>query len=469
MSGMDSRGGWRHLVGFAVAGGLLGVSQLSPWLGLLAWPGLALFAAALERTPSRGWKCAGALFTCVLHHAVSLHWLVSTLGTYHAGGPPPWMLFAGLLGLVSLTTQAPILVGCVLLRRLPCFYWLPLGWAAGEWLEEHVLDFAWGQWLYSQWAVQPVLQALALFGWYPALLLCLTGATAFGCALTARRPQALAVGVAALAAVTLAPPRVADDRALLGVGAVSMSDAAHPPPAFPKGLELLVWPEGVMTARPGLEEGRNTAAVRLPGLPGEPLRGHLVGLVARSRAGARNAAVLVDPLGQVSAMRAKRLLVPGWERPLFGFGEGSGLVPGEAPPTLGTGARQEIALICYEVFSRSLVLEGKHAGGALITVLASDRSIRGSTVAMQQILGALVLRSVESGLPAVRSSLWGSASLISSDGRILEMTRPGTSAVLTVPPGGESTATMGLGRASAPPRWEQARPRAAGNFEWRRL
>jgi apolipoprotein N-acyltransferase len=113
----------------------------------------------------------------------------------------------------------------------------------------------------------------------------------------------------------------------------------------------------------------------------------------------------------------------------------SDLVPGEAPPTLGRGARPEVTLICYEVFSRSLVLEGKRAGGVLLTVLASDRAIHGSAVAMQQILGALVLRSVESGLPAVRASLRGSAALISADGRILGMTRPGTSAVLTVPSG----------------------------------
>jgi apolipoprotein N-acyltransferase len=231
---------------------------------------------------------------------------------------------------------------------------------------------------------------------------------------------------------------VTDDRALLGVGAVSMSDSAHPPSAFPKGLELLVWPEGVMTARPSLEEGHGTADVRLSDLPGETRRAHLVGLAARSRGGARNAAVLVDPLGQVTAMRAKRLLVPGWERPVLGFGAGSGLVPGEAPPTLGFGARQGVALICYEVFSRSLVLEGKRAGGAFIAVLSSDRAIRGSAIAMQQILGALVLRSVETGLPAVRASLWGSAALSSSDGRVLGMTQPGTSEVLTFPPGGES-------------------------------
>jgi apolipoprotein N-acyltransferase len=397
--------------------------------------GFALFVAALERAPSRRLGCAGVLFTCVVNHAVSLHWLVSTLGTYRAGGPPAWVLFAGILGVVALITQAPILLGCVLPRRLPGFYWLPGCWAAGEWLEEHVFDFAWGQWLYSQWAVQPVLHALARFGWYPVLLLCLTGAAAFGCVLAHRRPASLAVGAATVAVVVLVPARAIDDRALLGVGAVSMADAAHPPSVIPEGLDLLVWPEGATNARPSLEEGRGTSQVRLPTLPGTTRQGHLVGLMARSHAGARNAAVLVDPLGQVLAMRAKRLLVPGWERPVLGFdADAGGFVPGRAAPALPLGARPGIALICYEVFSRSLVLEGKEAGGQFIAVMSSDRALLGGDVAMRQILGALVLRSVEMGLPAVRASLWGSAALISSDGRILGMTRPGTSEVLTLPP-----------------------------------
>nr|WP_242543958.1 hypothetical protein [Corallococcus sp. NCSPR001] len=419
---------------FCIAGGLLGASQLSPRLAFFAWVGFALFVAAVERTPSRRWKCAGALLTCAVNHAVSLHWLVSTLSSYRPEGPPPWLLFAGLLGIVVLVTQAPVLLGCVLLRKLPGFCWLPACWAAGEWLEERVCDFTWGQWLYSQWSVEPVLHVLARFGWYPVLLLCLTGVAAFGCALVHHGLPALAVGVAAVAVMTLAPVQAPDDRALSGIGAVSMADAAHPPLAFPKGLEVLVWPEGVMNARPRLEEGRDTSEVQLPGLPGQPGQGHFVGLLARSHAGVRNAAVFVDPRGQVRAMRAKRLLVPGGERSVLGVGPGSSLVPGDAPATLGPDARQGIALICYEVFSRSLVLEGKRAGGRFIAVLASDRALRDSPVAMRQILGALVLRSAESGLPAVRASLWGSAALISSQGHILGQTRPGTSEVLSLPP-----------------------------------
>ncbi|MFP2932042.1 nitrilase-related carbon-nitrogen hydrolase [Pyxidicoccus sp. 3LG] len=89
-----------------------------------------------------------------------------------------------------------------------------------------------------------------------------------------------------------------------------------------------------------------------------------------------------------------------------------------------------VTVICYEVFSRSLVLRGTQAGGELLAVLVSDRPLAGSRIAMEQSLGVVLLRAVEFQLPAVRASLGGISALISPDGRILARSEPGHSELL---------------------------------------
>ena len=62
--------------------------------------------------------------------------------------------------------------------------------------------------------------------------------------------------------------------------------------------------------------------------------------------------------------------------------------------------------------------------------MTSDRVLVPSQIAQDQYLAALVLRSVEFHVPAVRASMWGSAALVTADGEVRERTPPGTSGVI---------------------------------------
>jgi apolipoprotein N-acyltransferase len=138
---------------------------------------------------------------------------------------------------------------------------------------------------------------------------------------------------------------------------------------------------------------------------------HVMGIALRlPGGGVMNAAAFVDPHGLMWATRSKSVLVPVGERPFLGTPAlGGGYVPGHALPLLAVGRRRVIPLIC------------------------SDRPLGGSRVALEQAVGALVLRAVEFHLPAVRASVGGGAALVLPSGEIVAQSAPGRSGVLVAP------------------------------------
>ncbi len=151
---------------------------------------------------------------------------------------------------------------------------------------------------------------------------------------------------------------------------------------------------------------------------GGPQSAHLAGFETLLRCGRQNSVVTVEPSGRVAQARAKRALLPVFEASFLGVGSDR-FVPGKAPPLLGVADRQVIPLICGEVLDRALAIEGRDAGGVLLTVLASDHYQARSALARRHVLTIVRLRAIELGVPAVYASLEGQAAIIAADGQIL--------------------------------------------------
>jgi hypothetical protein len=424
---------------YLLAGLLLGSAFLWPGLCWLAVPAIAVTACALARRENRVWRPIGGL---LLGSAVSgtmiLFWVFATLHEMFGFSTTTAALaVATSVVTLALLSQLPACLFLLAawrvpgLARIPVWLWFPLTWALGELL----LPTPWGALLYSQWANGSVLRAVYQFGWYPTLLVFLVGASALGASGATRRWQPAALSAAIFGGLALLPAMPGGSRALVGVGAVQMADIEQKPAHLPAELGVLIWPEGAVARRPYLEEGAADGSVRLETLPQGGSTEHIVGLVARSRAGYLNAAARLGPDLRVLGVRAKSVLAPGIERPMMWMrpaGEETGFQPGHGVPLLTAGGKRIIPVICYEVLDRPLLARGAAAGGQVIAVLANDRSIRQSSFAMRHLLGALILRSVELHLPAVRASMWGPAALVSEQGAILALSPPGASRLLTL-------------------------------------
>jgi predicted amidohydrolase len=369
----------------------------------------------------------------LVHAALALHWLPTTIALYVPTGPTSWWAFGAVIGLVVATAWLPVAIVAAITSRRLVVLWLPPALVTGERLETALLDFSWGQWLYSQWDCPQVLGVLARLGWFPTLLLALGACTCVGVGVARGRLRPAVPGLLAIAVAWCLPPLPHDPRPLAGIGVVALADIEQRPAAYP-ALDVLVWPEGTSRERPALEEGQPSSTRVLERLPGAPRVAHVLGLVASSVRGPINAAVVVDPAGVVLAARAKSSLVPGFERPVLGTSlSGTVFAAGRAPPALTIGGHVLVPLVCYEAFSRDVVAAGREAGGEVIVALSSDRPLHRSAAARRQILAALVLRAVEFRMPAVRSSMWGEAAIITADGRIVSHGPAGATDVLTAP------------------------------------
>lgn len=421
----------------ALASGLLqGVAFLWPWAQPGVWGGVALLAVALHRAKDWRYALGGLALAALARQVVALHWWVETARHYAGSGPVTSPAVAALgWASTALLSQVPLLaVAASPARRLPLRWWLPGAWAVGELGLEVGSGFSMTQVLHSQWALPPMLRALAYVGWVPLLLLCLYASASAGEAVARGRWSLLAPVGLVLGVLAALPPIPAADEALVGVGVVHVASLAHLPARAPPGTEVLIWPEGTVPGKWRVREGRLSPPVRLSSFRhGLSLPG-IAGLTLRTPEGYLNAAAVIDAEGRLVDTRGKSVLVPIGEREMLGLrGHDELFIPGRAPPLLSLASRKVVPLICYEAFSRLTALRGHEAGGGLVVVLASDLPLAGSRFALQQSLGAVILRAVELHVPAVRATLGGVAVVVSSDGRVLARSAPGHSGVLLPP------------------------------------
>jgi apolipoprotein N-acyltransferase len=419
---------------FLLAGALMGLAFLDPRAQFLVWVGTAGLVFAFYRTRTRAHAIAGFWAATILKQAIALHWLVLTGTHFLQWSLSLSVLAAALVWIISATlTLVPIALGAQFLGWLPVRWWLPPCWLLGETLVARTTGFSMGHLLYAQWAIPPVLRALAYVGWSATLLLGLYAAASAGESIAIRSRRGLLLPALMVMAMFALPPIPVPHELLRGIGAVHLVRVTELPERAPSGVDVLVWPEESIRVRPRAREGSLDEPVALRAFTFRSAAEHVMGLALRlPEGGTMNVAAFVDEQGLMRATRGKSVLVPLGERSFLGIPAlaGEGFVPGRERPLLELKQRRVIPLICYEVFDREVSARGLAAGGTLVAVLSSDRPLAGSRIALEQSLGALVLRAVELNLPAVRASVGGSAALVLPSGEIVAQSPHGSSGVL---------------------------------------
>ncbi|MCO4763325.1 MAG: hypothetical protein KC502_17545 [Myxococcales bacterium] len=423
-------------LGFIAGTVALGASYLHPIMGPASWVGTALFAAGLSL--SRTGRLRHALLWIVafqtLHLVIGFPWLLRMieLSFPDQGLGPSALMTVGFYLLMSLPPSLCIGVTYAALRRWDvAHWWLGPAWGVGEWLRVSLTQTSITDWLVSQWGVTPMMRLLGHAGWWPTLVMGIFASAALGRYLTTRRWRWALAPMVLAGVCLLLPERDARTEHLTGVAAMHTHSTLAMPhtAALQPSTTLLIWPEAALHVLPTLGEVRAPGARIHAPLPGSQVE-HLLGLETLvPSVGRFNQAVAVRADGRVIASRAKRLLFPGTERRFFGVGRDQFIV-GTAPAVLTVGERQIIAAVCGEYLTRDFVAAGQRLGGELLAILARDGMFPGE-LALRQLLGVQVLRSVEFHVPSVRASLTGRASIVDANGRVLAVSSRGRNGLLT--------------------------------------
>jgi len=414
------------------------LAHRAPQAWWCAWLGLALMAFSLSLSHHRGWLSLGLLSGGLLSHWVGFPWYYDMVlrFTDAAWGLPKTLIFWVMGTLLIMLSERIFLLLAVLLPRsrwLPVWCWLPLGWWLGEVLRFYLTGLRHGALLFSQWQAEPVLRLLGHWGWVPATLFCLGIASLLGHALARRSLRLTTLSLMLPNLLWFFPPLSADVSLLKGVGAVHMADFDAYPRWVPPDVKFLLWPEVIRRGRPRVSEDTAQGLVFSPPVLSAQTY-HLFGQETRTAAGTQNSLLAMAPDGTLLALRAKRLLFPLAEKPLWGIQNANRIMylPGQAPAYLDIAGLRVAALLCYEEFARHLALEARQAGAQLLTVSATERLFGGTIETENMFLGISVLLAVETGLPVLRSSLAGPAALIAPNGQILRQSASGTSGILTL-------------------------------------
>lgn len=427
-----------------LAGGLLGGAHLHPALAPLAWAGIAALAATLSARQTRASGVRVLLIALTLSLTLSQIWLASSIARYAvrvadlgAWNDPVsavvWCLTAGLL--LTPALALPMVAVWLIRPGLSPRWWLPPAWLAGEWLKS-ASGFHLGDLIHAQGYATPVLRSVAAIGMPATTLLGLIAATALGEALARRRWPVAAPAVPVLLWFAAVPAPQAHDEALAGVGVVHMANALTMPAPEDAIDPLIVWPEAAFQQQVHGEEGVQSPPVMLDALAPYVGRRHVVNVTLLRDGLPQNAAGLTDTEGRIEILRAKSVLTPWGERPFRGMAlMGPGFEPGALPATMRWGGYSLILTICYEVYGRALFTEAEPPEGGLLVNIANDRAFGAGELGSRQAIAALALEAAETGLPAVRASLWGTAAIVSSTGQVLATSAPGTTGVLRWPVG----------------------------------
>ncbi len=418
----------------------MGAAHLDPRLGPGAWIGLAIFAVGLRRLERVGARLLAILGATWAALFLSQIWLCVSIGLYMGKvvdrtEVPLWMsalAWVAIALIPALHTSLPVALGALLPRRVPQYLWLPVAWLLGERLKG-ALGFTMGDLLHAQWTIPGVLRSVALIGAPATQLLASCAAVAVADAVVERRPRRLALALPVGLWFALLPPATPHDEALRGVAATHLAKLeAWPDPAeLSPEISLVVWPEATIRGAFPTWEGPQASPLALEGLAGWEGPRHVVNLRLKRAGQTLNAIGLTDHQGRVQVLRGKSSLVPWGERPYAGMDFlFSTDVAGELPPIFVADGRSVVPTICYEVYARSLFLEGAALGGELLLNVANDRAYGPTELGVRQAIGALALAAAETGRPAVRASLSGRAALISSTGAVLALSEPGTSGFL---------------------------------------
>jgi apolipoprotein N-acyltransferase len=461
----------RHRLAFVT--GLISAAAFAP---LDIWP-LMLLAFALLVVlidACANWAAAARIGWCFSFGqlVVGLYW-IAVAWQFQANMP----VVLGMLAVVLLSAVMAIYaaLGCGLAKRFwhagSARIFLFAGfWALAEWLRGFVLTgFPWNL-AGSAWLpVIPVAQGAALFGSYGLSVLMVAAGGSL--ALLADKAPApansgtrllavpLAVFAAGLAYIWLTPVRYWPGLQLHIVQAnigqdIKWSDDNFRQPLqrhlaltrkviAERGPGLVIWPE---TAIPNLiDEEVTTRYLISRALGDKSLLFAGADRVLRSPQGealaAYNSLMVIDSQGQIRDMYDKVHLVPFGEylpfRPVLDRIGISRLAPGSIDFLPGPGLRtldvEDLPnvgpLICYEAIFPGQVVDAAHRPDWMLNV--SNDAWFGRSSGPYQHLAQARLRTIEEGLPMVRSTPTGVSAVIDGHGRVLARAPVATDYVLT--------------------------------------
>ncbi|MBX3206001.1 MAG: hypothetical protein KF764_13095 [Labilithrix sp.] len=395
---------------------------MGPGLGVLAWPGTALLVYAIASTEPRSRALYAYLSASAVQHVLWFWWsfpLALTLPPQRSL-PLQLLIGTGMIVVVGLPVTVLVSAGIVFARRrLPVCAWLPLAWVAGEQVAVRWTSIV-DDWVSTQVDNPFVMRLVHWLGALPALFVCLTAAAAIGEGLATRRRLYVVPVVGCLLLFALAPRLEKADPVLLeGIGVTHLRsrvelpslEGLSPPP------DLVVWPEQVLAAHPRLEEGPTPRTPTLVPFWGSGIE-HVVGAITASSLGMQNALLHVSSLGRVEEVRAKRVLFPVFERSFLGVGS-DWLAKGVTPPRFTAAGRSLVPLVCGEILTRTLVMEGVGRPDTVVTVSADDGFQTRRAQPSWMVLSQVRLRAVELGVPIVYASVNGQASIVDADGTVL--------------------------------------------------
>ena len=190
-------------------------------------------------------------------------------------------------------------------------------------------------------------------------------------------------------------------------------------------VDLVIWPETAVTDL--LKDARK----RFPEMAASASGAYIVTGVRRHDGGRfYNSMIALSPDGDLIGVYDKRHLVPFGEYVPFGdllsdlgfnglaADEGGGFSPGTGPASLNLGSAlgNMLALICYEaIFPREIRTEFRPRGMLQIT----NDGWFGTFAGPQQHFAQARMRSIELGLPLLRSANTGISAVVDGRGRVI--------------------------------------------------
>jgi apolipoprotein N-acyltransferase len=443
--------GWRAL-GAAVIAGALSALAMPPlfWLPLMV-VGLVMLVWLWDGAPTAKSAAWRAWFWGIGHFAVGSCWMLDAFfvppADFAAISVPAVLGLAMVLGtfpaIAAWTTKQLVLRWPFLGGRYRRLILLAVAWTATEWLRGHVFTgFAWNPLAHVLAFATPLLQGASLVGVYglgTLTFMILASPTAGWRASLAALGAVVVAGIVGLQVMGPVAPATAGPVIRIVQPNVPQAEKWRPENRARELQKLIdisrrdgfdrvaavVWPETAIPfiVQPG-SPGLAMLAVAAP--PG----GLLLAGTARAGAvvndGVWNSLVAIDPAGTLVATYDKVHLVPFGEYipfnkevpPLSGLvGRGSFEMGQSFTTMVLPGLPGFSPLICYEAIFPGAVT-GPGARPAWLLNVTNDAWFGVASGPYQHLVSAR-LRTIEEGLPMIRSANTGVSAVIDAYGRIL--------------------------------------------------
>ena len=452
-----------------VSGVLLVLSFPDVGYSFIAWFALVPLLVAVVRAPTVTAAVRLGLVSGVVQFAGVIYWIPRVMSQF-GGLPMPlaWgvhLLFVVYLALFPTFFAAGL---WLLIRRfgVGAVLMVPCIWVTSELGRIYLFTgFPWELLGYSQTSFVQVAQVASVFGvlGVSALVAWVNGAVALVFVDTQRRRWLVAGGTALLLAVVVV---VGDGRVRAGTliasgetlrvaavqGNVAQADKWDPESedvildkylrlthqAVEERAQFVVWPESATPFSFGLDPRADQIREMVRERSVHLLFGS-TDVVWSDEPRYYNAAILVDPQGETSAVYRKQHLVPWGEyvplRDLLFFVSPlvenvGGFTAGAGPTVLPVGEHGVATAICYEIIYPGLVRDLVTNGAQLLTTVTND-AWYGRSSAPHQHFQMATMRAIEGGRYLVRAANTGISGVIDPYGRVLASTPLFEDAVVT--------------------------------------